>query len=391
VTRRLVVQADGGSRGNPGPAAYGTVVSDAESGAVLVEIAEAIGVATNNVAEYRGLLAGLRWVHTHHPEARVEARLDSKLVVEQMSGRWKIKHPDMKPLALAVRDAHPPSQVEYRWVPRAQNAHADRLLNEVLDGARDGGESVPGGASGTGTRAADEVAQAADEEDAPTVRLTGPPDLSEATTLLLIRHGETALTQQRRFSGSGGEDPPLAEDGHSQAKAAAAILVQRSGDRMPVDVVISSPLLRAQQTAQHVADAVGLEVVTEEQWTECGFGQWDGRTYKEIVAEDPQYFWRWMSDTSLAPPDGESVDQVARRVLDARTRLLRQHAGKTVAVVCHATPIKVMLRAALDAPARTLYTLDISPGSVSEVAYWTDNALRVRSINVTGTAVSTDE
>ncbi|HET9899643.1 MAG TPA: reverse transcriptase-like protein, partial [Actinomycetes bacterium] len=93
---RLVVEADGGSRGNPGPAAYGTVVKDADSGAVLTEIAEYLGTASNNVAEYNGLLAGLRAAHDIDPQARIEVRMDSKLVVEQMSGRWKIKHPDMR-------------------------------------------------------------------------------------------------------------------------------------------------------------------------------------------------------------------------------------------------------------------------------------------------------
>ena len=99
TARRLLIEADGGSRGNPGTAGYGAVVLDAVTGEVLAEVSEAIGRATNNVAEYSGLVAGLRAAGKLVPGATAEVRMDSKLVVEQMSGRWKIKHPDLRPLA----------------------------------------------------------------------------------------------------------------------------------------------------------------------------------------------------------------------------------------------------------------------------------------------------
>lgn len=126
------VEADGGSRGNPGPAAYGAVVI--HSGGVVRELAGALGVATNNVAEYNALVAALRWLgeNTDCTEA-VEVRMDSRLVVEQMSGNWRIKHPDMRTLALAARDSYPPTLVRYVWVPRLDNTRADALVNEVLD------------------------------------------------------------------------------------------------------------------------------------------------------------------------------------------------------------------------------------------------------------------
>jgi ribonuclease HI/catechol 2,3-dioxygenase-like lactoylglutathione lyase family enzyme len=127
-----VIEADGGSRGNPGPAAYGAVLRDADTGEVIDERAECIGVATNNVAEYRGLIAGLEMYVEHTPDADLEVRMDSKLVVEQMSGRWKIKHPDMRPLATAANRLAP-FGTRFTWVPREQNKHADRLLNEALD------------------------------------------------------------------------------------------------------------------------------------------------------------------------------------------------------------------------------------------------------------------
>jgi ribonuclease H / adenosylcobalamin/alpha-ribazole phosphatase len=133
VTARFEVEADGGSRGNPGPAAYGAVVFD--GGSVRRELAATIGTATNNVAEYRSVVAALEWIarHTDDPAAQVHVRMDSTLVVEQMSGRWRIKHPDMKALAQQVRAAYPPELVVYEWVPRARNQQADALVNEALD------------------------------------------------------------------------------------------------------------------------------------------------------------------------------------------------------------------------------------------------------------------
>jgi ribonuclease H / adenosylcobalamin/alpha-ribazole phosphatase len=134
VTRRLLIEADGGSRGNPGLAGYGAVVRDGVTGEVLAEESEAIGHATNNVAEYRGLLAGLRAAAKLAPGADTEVRMDSKLVVEQMSGRWKIKHPDLRSLAVqASQAARGLGRVTYTWVPRERNTHADRLANQAMD------------------------------------------------------------------------------------------------------------------------------------------------------------------------------------------------------------------------------------------------------------------
>jgi ribonuclease H / adenosylcobalamin/alpha-ribazole phosphatase len=134
VTRRLVVEADGGSRGNPGPAGYGAVVRDARTGEVLAEVSEPIGRATNNVAEYSGLLAGLHAAAKAAPGADTQVTMDSRLVVEQMSGRWKIKHPDLRSLAeQASQAARALGRVTYTWVPRERNTHADRLANQAMD------------------------------------------------------------------------------------------------------------------------------------------------------------------------------------------------------------------------------------------------------------------
>jgi ribonuclease HI len=145
TARKLLIQADGGSRGNPGTAGYGAVVLDAVTGEVLAEVSEAIGHATNNVAEYSGLVAGLRAAGKLAPGATAEVRMDSKLVVEQMSGRWKIKHPDLQPLAAEARQAaRALGRVTYTWVPRERNTHADRLANQAMD-AVSGRARAPGG------------------------------------------------------------------------------------------------------------------------------------------------------------------------------------------------------------------------------------------------------
>jgi probable phosphoglycerate mutase len=136
--RHLVIEADGGSRGNPGPAAYGAVVIDARTGEVLVELADYLGIQTNNVAEYEGVTAGLAAAREIDPEAQIEARLDSKLVVEQLSGGWSIKNAKLRELAVRAKALAPPDRVRFTWVPRAQNKRADALANEALDAAAAG-------------------------------------------------------------------------------------------------------------------------------------------------------------------------------------------------------------------------------------------------------------
>lgn len=132
---KLVVHVDGGSRGNPGPAAIGVVVSDPE-GIVLDEVAETIGVATNNVAEYRALLRGLQAVRALGA-TEVQLVNDSELVARQLTGQYKVKHPDMKPLhAEAMTALRAFARWSIRTVPRAQNSHADALVNQALDAAR---------------------------------------------------------------------------------------------------------------------------------------------------------------------------------------------------------------------------------------------------------------
>jgi probable phosphoglycerate mutase len=139
----LIVEADGGSRGNPGHAGYGALVRDPKTGAILMEKAGYVGIASNNVAEYSGLLAGLELAHRIDPDCRILVKMDSKLVVEQMSGRWKIKHADMQKLAGQARRIVDPRRVRYEWIPRERNKDADRLSNEAMDAGMAGVDWKP--------------------------------------------------------------------------------------------------------------------------------------------------------------------------------------------------------------------------------------------------------
>ncbi|MGX5680288.1 reverse transcriptase-like protein [Schumannella luteola] len=133
MARLLVVEADGGSRGNPGQSGSGAVVIDEATGELLAEIGLYGGIASNNVAEYKGMIAGVRRAIEIDPDAELLVRMDSKLVVEQMSGRWKIKHPDMAELAAEAREVLTGTPVRFQWIPRLENSRADKLANLAMD------------------------------------------------------------------------------------------------------------------------------------------------------------------------------------------------------------------------------------------------------------------
>ncbi|MEU4655842.1 bifunctional RNase H/acid phosphatase [Streptomyces sp. NPDC023723] len=435
--REFVVEADGGSRGNPGPAGYGAVVRDAASGETLAETAEYLGVATNNVAEYRGLLAGLRAARELDPAARVRVRMDSKLVVEQMSGRWKIKHPDMKPLATEARSVFPPDRVTYEWIPRASNKHADRLANEAMDaGARgerwspsgstaeldsgDRGDRGDSGGSGGGTAVADagaakavadgdaakvveqavadgDAAQVVEQAvaDAGSVQAVadvgaaqavaaapgwGPPDLGAPATFVLLRHGETPLTPQKRFSGSGGSDPALSDIGRGQAEKVAASLARRG----TVQAIVASPLARTRETAAIVAARLGLDVTVEEGLRETDFGAWEGLTFGEVRDRWPDDLNAWLASPAAEPTGGgESFAATGARIAATRDKLAAAYAGRTVLLVSHVTPIKTFVQLALGAPPEALFRMELSAASLSVVAHYADGGASVRLFNDT--------
>ncbi|MFI5884625.1 bifunctional RNase H/acid phosphatase [Streptomyces sp. NPDC051554] len=459
--REFIVEADGGSRGNPGPAGYGSVVIDATTGETLAEAAEYIGIATNNVAEYRGLLAGLRTAHALDPAAHIHVRMDSKLVVEQMSGRWKIKHPDMKPLAAEAGGVFPADQVTYEWIPRAQNKHADRLANEAMDAgkrgeqwsaasstaeldvrARRSGSADPAGPPGDAAAGAASVRAAladsgsgarpkgrgsaqlssagsgdalkgrgavtsaapprghdqpplaaavtttdkttADTRAARNVATPSagwaPADMGAPATFVLLRHGETPLTPQKRFSGSGGTNPSLSPVGQDQATRAATALAARG----TIQHIIASPLARTRETAAAVADRLGLPVTIEEGLRETDFGAWEGLTFGEVRERYPEDLTTWLADPTAQPTGGgESFADTATRIVATRDKLTAAYAGRTVLLVTHVTPIKTFVQLALGAPPESLFRMELSAASISAVAYYADGNASVRLFNDT--------
>ncbi|ANP54712.1 putative phosphoglycerate mutase [Streptomyces griseochromogenes] len=428
--REFIVEADGGSRGNPGPAGYGAVVIDAATGETLAEAAEYIGVATNNVAEYRGLLAGLRAAHALDPTARIHVRMDSKLVIEQMSGRWKIKHPAMKPLAAEAGRVLPAEQITYEWIPREQNKHADRLANEAMDAGARGeqwspsqsraaldtpraapepsgppGDAAAGAAkaraalasagagadAAAGSRPSPSASRAWGDPQAARVDAAAPPgeqrpgwsaapDLGAPATFVLLRHGETPLTPQKRFSGSGGTDPSLSDAGREQARRVAEALARRG----TIQAVVASPLARTQETAGFVATRLGLDVTIDDGLRETDFGAWEGLTFGEVRERHPDDLNAWLADPEAHPTGGgESFAETATRMEATRQKLVAAYAGRTVLLVTHVTPIKTLVRLALGAPPESLFRMELSAASLSAVAYYADGNASVRLFNDT--------
>lgn len=358
MARHFKLTADGGSRGNPGPAGYGAVVS--ENGKIVAELYDVIGVATNNVAEYNGLLAGLTHIHQLDAAATIEVAMDSKLVVEQMSGRWQIKHADMRELAKQCRDAHPASLVTYSWIPRDENSHADRLANKALDG---GSAHKP---------------VAVIQQNFLTDRLRSA---EIPTVIYLVRHGETVLTPFRKFSGTGELNPELTQEGLDQADAVAAECA-----KLGAEILISSPLKRSHQTAEAIARATGLAIILDEAWYELSFGTWDGRAVEEVRVEEPDEYQAWLNSSSYAPPGGgESYDEASVRIEEAVNKLVAEYPGKKIIVVTHNGVIKTAVKIAIGGPSDAVFHMDATPSSLSSISIWPSDGLRaLRSFNERG-------
>ncbi|MFC9363179.1 bifunctional RNase H/acid phosphatase, partial [Rhodococcus sp. NPDC057014] len=246
--------------------------------------------------------------------------------------------------------------------PRAENAHADRLANEAMDGAEgSGAEPEPAAVADKATPAAPGW-----------MDTTGAP-----TRMLLLRHGQTVLSVDRRYSGRG--NPALTEIGLAQANGAASRFAGNDG----IAAVVSSPLGRAQQTAAAAAKVLGLPITVHEGLTETDFGAWEGLTFREAADRDPALHRKWLSDTSVRPPEGESFDEVRERIVKVRDDLTATYGGATILVVTHVTPIKTLLQLALDAGPSLLYRLHLDLASLSIAEFYPDGGSSVRLVNDT--------
>jgi probable phosphoglycerate mutase len=201
------------------------------------------------------------------------------------------------------------------------------------------------------------------------VRGSWEPRSGTPLRLVLVRHGETARTAERRYSGRG--HVPLTDRGLAQAAAVAARLAG-----VPLAAVVTSPLERCVRTAEVIAGPARAPVVIDDDLIECDFGDWEGLTFREVRE-------RWPDSTVTAPPGGEAMDAVALRVARAWARLLESYGPGVVVVVTHVSPLKLMLRDALAAGDAFLYRCHLDPAGMSTVDTWTDGAVSVRSVNDT--------
>ena len=204
------------------------------------------------------------------------------------------------------------------------------------------------------------------------------PGGQKPTTTLLLRHGQTPLSIDKRFAGT--SDVPLTETGLRQAKAAASWLAARGG----VELIVTSPLRRTRQTAAEVAAATGAPVRVEDGFRESALGKWEGLSFAEASERWPEAMAAWLADPAVPPPDGESFIDVGRRVGAALDALLVAETGRRCLIVSHVTPIKELVARAVAAPSpAALFRMQLDVASLCEIDWYPDGAL-LRSFNDTG-------
>ena len=360
----FILYADGASRGNPGPAASGAVILD-HAGNVVVELGENLGIRTNNYAEYQAVIAGLRHIQSAYPGAQVEVRMDSKLVIEQLSGRWQIKHPELRELAQEAHRVMRGLEVSLNWVPREENQLADAAANRALDE----GDFVE----------SKELRLSAIQPKS----IRAPRQSTEPTTIVVIRHGHTAHTESNLISGSDGEDPSLSELGFAEAESTAKAiskLLERFG--LPqLAGVYHSPQLRTTQTAKAIASEFGVPQTADARLKEIGFGDWEGYSMAQMETTDASDISAWRGSMSRRPPNGESVDDLEQRVIASLRQIIAAHSSETVAIVSHMMPLRAIARFALKGDPALSWSMQFSPASISVYRFFGDALAEVFTTN----------
>jgi ribonuclease H / adenosylcobalamin/alpha-ribazole phosphatase len=203
------------------------------------------------------------------------------------------------------------------------------------------------------------------------------PAADEPTVTVLLRHGQTAMSVQKRYAGR--SDVPLTQAGVQQAVAAAKRLASAG-----LEVIVTSPLQRAVATAAEVAAVTGVPVVTDEGFRETDFGAWEGLTFAEVRQRWPDEMTAWLADPAVPPPGGESLVEVSTRVTSAVHRVLAGSQRQRVLIVSHVTPIKTLVAAALLAPPAALYRMHLDVAALCEIDWYADGPAVLRSFNDTG-------
>jgi broad specificity phosphatase PhoE len=203
------------------------------------------------------------------------------------------------------------------------------------------------------------------------------PARGEPAVTLLLRHGQTLMSVQKRYAGR--SDAPLTDLGVQQAVAAAKRLASAG-----IGLIVTSPLLRTVQTAQEVAATTGAPMVTDDGFRETDFGAWEGRTFAEVRERWPAELTAWLADPKLSPPGGENFAEVSERVTGALHRVLAGREGQRILIVSHVTPIKTLVAAALHAPPAALYRMHLDVAALSEIEWYADGPAVLRTFNDTG-------
>lgn len=359
----LVLFADGASRGNPGPASLGAVL--VRDGEEIARICQPLGIRTNNYAEYSAVIAGLEYVIEHGLEKKLLIRMDSKLVVEQLSGRWKIKHPDLMELARVAQGLLRQVDATLEWIPRELNFLADEAANQALDG-------VP------------EISEATSNKHLASVQpasIRAPRVSSEPTVVYVIRHGHTASTESKLISGSS-DDPELSLLGRSEAVAAAKAITELSKRfALPTpNLIAHSDMNRTTQTAQAISTELSAPARPDSRLREISFGDWESRSMSDLEVESEEVS-SWRGSVTQKPPGGESVLELEARVLQSLSDLISEHSGGAVAIVSHMMPLRSIAKKALGSSSASHWSLQFAPGSVSVFRFFGEELEEVFCLN----------
>lgn len=363
----VFVYCDGASRGNPGPASYGVHIEDA-NGQIIADFGESLGDQTNNFAEYQGVIAALRYL-TATEHRNVTIRLDSKLVVEQLSGRWKVKSPEIGELVAEASELLGAFDAKLEWIPREQNSIADSLANRALD---------------QGDFQTVEASLPLSAIQPRSIR--APRQTVEPTTLVVIRHGSTGSTEANLISGGDGDDPALSKLGEQEAaKAASAVAGLLDFYQLPpVSRIVHSPMVRTSQTATALVDTLGVSAESDARLKEIGFGDWEGLSMTELEVDSSSSISSWRNSVTSKPPNGESIQELEARVTRVASELISSSQGRTVAIITHMMPTRAIAKLAQKSNDVSHWNINFAPCGISIYRFYGTEYAEAFCINSCG-------